>query len=74
MVRRRDGVCISIILISAPGIELKLGSVIQKMASFGSGEKSVIYRLDIIFTITHVVQLMVSKIDLFCQRNICRYP
>ena len=39
------------------------------MTSFGSGEKSVIYRLDIIFSITHV-----SKINLFCQRDIRRYP
>ena len=31
------------------------------MTSFGSGEKSVIYRLDIIFSTTHVAQLMVSK-------------
>ena len=40
------------------------------MTSFGSGEKSVIYGLDIIFSITHVVQLRVSKINLFCQRGI----
>ena len=44
------------------------------MTSFGSGEKRVIYRLDIIFSITHLVQFMVSEINLFCQRNICRYP
>ena len=31
------------------------------MVLFGSGEKSVIYRLDIIFSIAHVAQLMVSK-------------
>ena len=43
------------------------------MTSFGSGEKSVIYRLDIIFSITHVTQVMVSKIN-FCQRDIRRYP
>ena len=36
--------------------------------------KRVIYRLGIIFSITHVVQLMVSKINLFCQRNTHRYP
>ena len=39
------------------------------MTSFGSGEKSVIYRLDIIFSITYV-----SKINLFWQRDICSYP
>ena len=44
------------------------------MTSFGSGEKSIIYKLDIIFSITHVDQLMVSNINLFCQRDICRYP
>ena len=44
------------------------------MASFGSREKSVIYRLDIIFSITHVTQVMVSKINFFCQRDIRRYP
>ena len=27
-----------------------------------------------LFSITHVVQLMVSKINLFCQRDIRRYP
>ena len=43
------------------------------MASFGPGEKSVICRFVIIFSITHVAQLMVSKINLFCQRYICRY-
>ena len=64
------------ILISAHGIKLKLGSGItlnnrrQKRASFGSGGKSVIYRLDIIFNITHVVQVVVSKFN-FCQRDIC---
>ena len=44
------------------------------MTSFGSGEKRVIYRLDIIFSITHLVQFMVSEINLFCRRDICRYP
>ena len=33
-------------------------------------KKCIIYRLDIIFSIIHVVQLMVSKINLFCQRDI----
>ena len=37
-------------------------------------KKCVIYRLDIIFSIAHVVQLMVSKMKSFCQRIICRYP
>ena len=43
------------------------------MVSFGSGKKCVIYRLDIIFCITHVAQLLVSKINFFCQRHISRY-
>ena len=43
------------------------------MASFGSGEKSVIYRLDIIFSITHAAQLMVSKINFFRQSDIRKY-
>ena len=36
-------------------------------------KKCGIYRLDIIFSITHVVQLMASKINLLYQRDICRY-
>ena len=61
------------------GLKLKLGSVITldkrrlQMTSFGSREKCVIYRLDIIFSIAHVTQLMVSKINFFCHRNIRRY-
>ena len=43
------------------------------MTSFGSGEKSVIYRLDIIFSVTRVAQLMVSKISFFCQTDIRKY-
>ena len=35
-------------------------------------KKCLIYRLDILFSITHVAQLMVSKMN-FCQRNIHRY-
>ena len=59
---------------SVPRTELKLDSVItldkrrHQMTSFGTGEKSVIYRLHI-FSITHV-----SKINLFWQRDIHRYP
>ena len=44
------------------------------MTSFGSEEKSIIYRLDIIFSLTRVAQLMVSKIKFFCQMDIRRYP
>ena len=44
------------------------------MTSFGSEEKNVIYRLDIIFSITRIAQLMVSKINFFCQMDIRRYP
>ena len=60
-------------------MKLKLGSVLtlnkrrQYMTSFDSGEKSVIYRLDIIFSTTHVAQLMVSKINFFSQMDIRRY-
>ena len=36
-------------------------------------KKCVIYRLDIFFSITHVAQLKVSKINLFCQSDIRRY-
>ena len=59
-------------------IELKLGSVItldkriQQMTSFGSeggGGECVIYILDIIISISHVL-----KIKLFCQRDIRRHP
>ena len=44
------------------------------MALFGSGEKSVIYRLDIIFSIAHVAQLMMSKMNFIYQRVITRNP
>ena len=37
-------------------------------------KKCVIYRLDIIFSIAHVAQVMVSKMNFFCQRVIRRYP
>ena len=37
-------------------------------------KKCVIYILDNIFSITHMAQLMVSKINFFCQRDIRRYP
>ena len=37
-------------------------------------KKCVIYRLDNIFSITHAPQLMVSKVNFFCQRDIHRYP
>ena len=37
-------------------------------------KKSVIYRLDIIFSITHVAQLMVSQRNFFGQSDTCRYP
>ena len=61
-------------LILVPRIEWKIGSVItldkrRQQMTFGSGEKSVISRLDIIFSITHV-----SRINLFCQWDIRRYP
>ena len=36
-------------------------------------KKCVIYRLDIIFSLTQVVQLMVSKINLFCRGDIRRF-
>ena len=36
-------------------------------------KKCIIYRLDI-FSIAHVVQLMVSKMNFFCQRVNRRYP
>ena len=34
----------------------------------------VVYRVDIIFSIAHLAQLMVSKMNFFCQRVISRYP
>ena len=42
------------------------------MTSFGSGEKSVIYRLDIIFSITHVSkdQLVLAEIFVDIRRGI----
>ena len=55
MVRRRDGVCIS--------IRINDGIIWVR------AKKYVIYRLDIIFSVTHV-----SKINFFCQRDIRRYP
>ena len=55
MVRRSDGVCIS--------IRINDGIIWVR------AKKYVIYRLDIIFSVTHV-----SKINFFCQRDIRRYP
>ena len=55
MVWRRDGVCIS--------IRINDGIIWVR------AKKYVIYRLDIIFSVTHV-----SKINFFCQRDIRRYP
>ena len=55
MVRRRDGACIS--------IRFKDGIIWVR------AKKYLIYRLDIIFSVTYV-----SKINLFCRRDICRYP
>ena len=54
------------------------GNPLQKEAIDGviwlRRKKCVIYRLDIIFSATHMAQSMVSKIQFFCQRDICRYP
>ena len=36
-------------------------------------KKCVIYRLDIIFSIAHLAQLMMSKMNVFCQAVISRY-
>ena len=65
------------LLISAYGMKLKLGSVMriskrrQEMASFYLRRiKCLIYRLDIIFSKTQLVQLMGSKINVINQRNI----
>ena len=68
------------VLISTSGTELKFGSVItlnkriQGDIIWCRRKKCAIYRLDIFFSITHMVQLMVPKINLFCQRDIRRYP
>ena len=61
------------------GMKLKLGSVITLNKRRSSGiiwlrrKRCVIYRLDSIFSIIHAAQLMVPKINFFCQRGICRY-
>ena len=79
--RRGDRVCTSINFNfrALYEVEIRFSDNPQQNETIGSiiwlmRKKCVIYRLDIIFIITHVVQLMVSKINFFCQRDICRYP
>ena len=75
MVRRGDGVCISISFNFCAWyrVEIRFSdnprqkNTIDHIIWFRR-KKCVIYRLDLIFGITHVVQLMVSEINLFCQR------
>ena len=79
--RRGDRVCTSINF-NFPAlyeVEIRFSDNPQQNETIDSiiwlmRKKCVIYRLDIIFIITHVVQLTVSKINFFCQRDICRYP
>ena len=81
MVLRGYGVCTSISfnLHAWYRVEIRLSDNPRQKDTIGDiiwrrRKKCVIYRLDIFFSITHVVQLMVSKINLFCQRDIRRYP
>ena len=81
MVRRGHGVCTSISFNfhARCRIEIRFSDNPQQKDTvgdiiWGRRKKYVIYRLDILFSISHVVQSMVSKINLFCQKDICRYP
>ena len=81
MVRRGDGVCISISFNFCAWyrVEIRFNDNRQQKNTIDHiiwlrRKKCVIYRLDIIFIMTQVVQLMVSEINLFCQMDICRYP
>ena len=81
MAQRGDGVCTSISFNFHTWyrIEIRFSDNPRQKNTIGviiwhRRKKCVIYRLDIFFSITHVVQLMVSKINLFCQRDIRRYP
>ena len=73
MVRRVDGVYTYISLISAPEFSFsdnpRQKNTLDDIVWF-KRKMRVIYRLDVIFSMTHVVQLMVPKIDLFCQRDV----
>ena len=79
MVRRGDGVCTSL------NFNFRTWYEVEIRFSDNPGQKQtiddiiwlrrikcLIYRLDIIFSKTHVAQLMVSKINFFCQRDIYR--
>ena len=72
---KRDGVCTSIRFnfLAQNTVEIRFSDNPWQQETTNDiiwlGEKCVIYRLDIIFSITHV-----SKINLFCRRDIRRYP
>ena len=81
MVQRVDGVCISISFNFCTWYRVEIrfsGNPLQKSTIddiiWLRKKQCVTDRLDIIFSITHVVQLMVSKSNLFCQGDIRRYP
>ena len=83
MVRRGDGVCTSISFnfhawYRGYRVEIRFSNNPRQKEAIDNiiwltRKKRVIYRLGIIFSITHVIQLMVPKINLFCQRDIGRY-
>ena len=80
MVQRVDGLCISISFNFCTWyrVEIRFSDNPWQKGTIDDiiwlrKKKCVTGRLDIIFSITHVVQLMVSKSNLFCQGDIRRY-
>ena len=79
MVRTGDGVCtsISVNFRACYRDEIRFSDNLRQKNTIDDiiwlgRKKCVIYRLGISFGITHLVQLIVSKINLFCQKDIRR--
>ena len=77
MVRRWDGVCISIIFNFWARCEVEIRPTDNPWQKETIDDiilpqeiKCVIYRLDVIFSKIHLAQLMVLKINIFCQIDI----
>ena len=77
MVRSGDGVCISINIYFWAWHEIEIRPSVNPRQKetiddivLAQENKFVIYRLDIVFSETHVTQLTVLKTNFLCQRNI----
>ena len=74
VIRKVDGVCSStnFNFLALYELEIRFSDNPRQKEPIGSitwlrRKKCLIYRLDIIFSITHVAQVTVSKINFFCQ-------